>query len=113
MSARATSDFIVRAVLRKVHAEGGSATILAKGEEMSGAILVCVLERGKNPRFLERMPSLDGGSTLAPTGPSNLENEAEATAYWQRRRERDPDLWVVELDIAQAERFAAGIIAPG
>jgi len=24
-----------------------------------------------------------------------------------RRRRNDPDLWVVELDIAQAERFAA------
>ncbi|MFX7883132.1 DUF1491 family protein, partial [Acinetobacter baumannii] len=27
--------------------------------------------------------------------------------YWQRRRRIDPDLWVIELDIASAERFAA------
>ncbi|WP_333929024.1 DUF1491 family protein [Sphingomonas sp. LR55] len=30
--------------------------------------------------------------------------------YWRRRRARDPDLWVVEVDIAAAERFAAETI---
>ncbi|MBN9940404.1 DUF1491 family protein, partial [Listeria monocytogenes] len=33
--------------------------------------------------------------------------------YWRRRRDRDPDLWVVELDIPSAERFAAETIASG
>jgi hypothetical protein len=27
--------------------------------------------------------------------------------YWQNRRRRDRDLWVVELDIPHAERFVA------
>jgi len=31
-------------------------------------------------------------------------------SYWQRRRARDPDLWVIELDIASPERFAAETI---
>jgi hypothetical protein len=34
----------------------------------------------------------------------------DIAAYWRRRRERDPDLWVIELDIAEAERFAAETI---
>ena len=31
----------------------------------------------------------------------------------RRRRARDPDLWVIELDIAGAERFAAETILGG
>ncbi|HWV11973.1 MAG TPA: DUF1491 family protein, partial [Sphingobium sp.] len=30
--------------------------------------------------------------------------------YLARRRRSDPDLWVIELDIADAERFAAETI---
>jgi hypothetical protein len=28
-------------------------------------------------------------------------------AWLERRRARDPDLWIVELDIPNAQRFAA------
>ena len=27
--------------------------------------------------------------------------------YWRRRRSRDPDLWVIELDVAGAEQLVA------
>ncbi len=34
------------------------------------------------------------------------ENEAEFEKFLARRRKFDPDMWVLELDIASAERFA-------
>jgi len=40
-------------------------------------------------------------------------DEATASDYWRRRRASDSDLWVVELDIADAERFAAETIVTG
>jgi hypothetical protein len=107
--ARLTSEFRVKALIRRVHDAGGSAMVLAKGDPMSGGILVLTLERGANPAFYERAPSLDGASTLMRSGP-DMADDSAVTHYWQRRRDRDPDLWVVEADIAAAERFAAETI---
>lgn len=107
MSARLASGTAVSALVRRVHAAGGSAMILARGDATAGGILVLALERGANPRFFERGIGPDGTPALLPSGPAELPDDAAATSYWGRRRDRDPDLWVVELDIADAERFAA------
>lgn len=110
MSARLASGLLVNALVRRVNAEGGSAMVLAKGHAEAGAILILALERGAHPRFFERGIGPDGLSALLPSGPSAFDDPAAVTDYWQRRRSRDPDLWVVELDIAAAERFAAETI---
>ena len=39
--------------------------------------------------------------------------DGAVTDYRRRRRSRDPDLWVIELDIAGAERFAAETLTSG
>jgi hypothetical protein len=107
MTPRLTSAMLVSALVRRADAQGGSAMVLAKGDATSGAILLVLLERGAHPRLVERGIGPDGVAALLPSGPKVLADEAEASAYWRRRRERDTDLWVVELDIADAERFAA------
>lgn len=107
MTPRLTSAMLVSAMVRRADAAGGSAMVLAKGDATSGAILLLLLERGANPRFIERGIGPQGVPALVPSGPADLADEASATSYWQRRRARDSDLWVVELDIADAERFAA------
>lgn len=105
--ARVTSAVLASALVRRVSQEGGSAAVLAKGDASAGGILLLTYDRGVNPRFLERGIGPDGRPALLASGPAVLADEAEVTAYWKRRRERDSDLWVIELDIAQAERFAA------
>lgn len=107
MTARITSAVMVSALVRRVNAEGGSAMILAKGDATAGGILLLLLEKGTSPRFVERGIGPDGEPALLPSGPAVLEDDTATTDYWQRRRNRDSDLWVVELDIVQAERFAA------
>ncbi|PVX28260.1 DUF1491 family protein [Sphingomonas pokkalii] len=107
MTPRLTSAMLVSAMVRRADAAGGSAMVLAKGDATSGAILLLLLERGANPRFVERGIGPQGVPALVPSGPAGLADEESATSYWQRRRARDSDLWVVELDIADAERFAA------
>lgn len=107
MTPRLTSAMLVSALVRRADSSGGSAMVLAKGDATSGAILLLLLERGGQPRFVERAIGPDGVPTLLPAGPRELADEAEASAYWRRRRERDADLWVIELDIAGGERFAA------
>ena len=111
--ARLTSAMLVSALVRRVNQAGGSAMVLARGDETAGAILVLAYERAANPRFLERGIGPDGSPAMLPSGPAQLDDESEVTAYWQRRRSRDSDLWVIELDIAGAERFAAETIGAG
>ncbi|UUL81943.1 DUF1491 family protein [Sphingomonas qomolangmaensis] len=99
----------VSALLRRTHDAGGSAMVLAKGEAMGGAILVQTLDRGRHVGFCERGYGPDGLPALIVAGPVDADSQT-ATQYWQRRRRNDPDLWVVELDVAAAQRLVAEII---
>jgi hypothetical protein len=109
--ARLATGLLVNALVRRAEGAGGGAMVLAKGDATAGAILLLLVERGTNPRFVERGLGPDGTSALIPAGPREFADDGEVTAYWQRRRQRDSDLWVVELDIADGERFAAETIA--
>ncbi|PCD04831.1 hypothetical protein COC42_09720 [Sphingomonas spermidinifaciens] len=100
----------VSALVRRAHQAGGSAMILAKGDPTGGAILVLLLDRGMNPRFRER--GLGEAGRLIESGPVDADPVA-AAEYWQRRRARDPDLWVVEVDVASGDRLADETIASG
>ena len=111
--ARVTSAVLVSALVRRVNQEGGSAMVLAKGDVTAGGILVLAYEKGANPRFFERGLGPEGVAALLPSGPAEMSDEEVVGAYWQRRRERDSDLWVIELDIAGAERFAAETMGIG
>ena len=107
MTARLTSDMLVGALIRRVQAEGGHATVLAKGDPGAGAVIVACTERGRTSALLERALTAEGGYGWVRCGPDGRADEVAYTDYIARRRGRDPDLWVVELDIAGAERFAA------
>ena len=110
---RLPSGVLVGAMLRRVNDAGGIGTMLARGDAQAGAILVITLERGVNPRAWERGIGPSGAVELISVGPQASDNTGEIYDYWQRRRARDPDLWVIELDIAQAERFAAETMSEG
>lgn len=105
---RLTSAMRVSALIRRAHQAGGSAMVLARGDETGGAILVLLLDRGENPRFRERGLGEEG--KLIESGSAGLDSLG-ATEYWQRRRSRDPDLWVVEVDVADGDRLADETIA--
>ena len=107
MAARLTSAMLGAALVRRVQAAGGAAVIAAKGDQSAGAILLICLERGQLTAYRERILSADGGYHWEAVGPTRDSDQAEAEAWLDRRRDRDPDLWIVELDIANAERFAA------
>jgi len=105
MTDRLPTHLLVSALLRRVNDAGGIAMVRAKGDPQGGAILVIADDRSSPVRVLERKFDFDGRANLAESVPAD-----GAEAYWRRRRERDPDLWVIELDVPEAERFAAETI---
>jgi hypothetical protein len=102
---RLTSEIQVSALKRLAEAGGDFATVLRKGDATSGTILLIGLIRGRNPILFERFPLLDGKAAWEPVTAQIDENEAEVAGYCQRRTASDPDLWVVELDVASTERL--------
>jgi hypothetical protein len=108
---RLASSVLVGALVRKAQAEGGFAAILAKGDANAGSILLILLERGANPRVLERLLQVDGSYSWAPSTGEASDNVHEVPNLVARRRRFDPDLWVLELDVPSAERFAAEMSA--
>ncbi len=107
---RLASSVQVSAFIRLAQAEGDFAAVLRKGDPVAGAIMLIGLIRGQNPVVFERFPSLDGGSPWQQVGTQNAESDADITANWKKRANRDPDLWVIELDVASTERLA-GLLA--
>ena len=93
--------------MRLAEAEGGFATILAKGERDAGTILVVTLCRGQGGVLHERMPQLDGSRKFLAAKRENPENPQEFAEYLARRRRQDQDMWLIEVDIADGERFVA------
>lgn len=95
----------VAALLRSVQAAGGFATVLHKGERDAGTILVVLTENGANARLFERVPDASGTREWRLSRSEDSENKHEFADYLVRRGQQDPDLWIVELDIANGERF--------
>lgn len=110
MTSRLSSDLMVSALIRRVEAAGGHAMVLARGDRGGGAILIACAEKGRVEKLLERTLDLDGAYVWTGCGPAAPAEPQQFQDYLDRRRARDPDLWIVELDIAQAERFAAETI---
>lgn len=111
MSVRLPTHLAIGALLRRVNDAGGFAAVRATGDQQTGAVLVLIVE-GRALRALERMRGLDDRDTLVPAGPTSGD-EPLVEEYWRKRRARDPDLWVVELDVPGAERFVAETILAG
>ena len=112
MSARLPAHLEASAILRLAETAGGTAAVLARGERDAGTILLATLCRGREARLFERMPQPAGGRPFVATRAENPENRQEFSEYLERRRRQDPDIWIIEVDIADPERFVAEINAP-
>jgi hypothetical protein len=111
MSERLPAHLEVSAILRLAESQGGFAIILAKGERDAGTILLVTMYRGAGSTLYERMPALDGSRTFVASRAENPENPQDFPEYLARRRRQDADIWLIEVDIADPERFVAQIAA--
>lgn len=106
--ARLTSAMLAGLLIRRAQSEGGFAMVLAKGDPTSGVILIQTAERGVETGLFERIPDYEkGGYRLIPCGGADPAARAD---YLDRRRKNDRDLWIIELDVPNAEQFAAETI---
>lgn len=103
MPPRLASSVLVAALRRFAEAEGGFATVLAKGDATAGALLVVLAPPGGEEQVLERILQADGNYAWQKVALNDSDNRK----FLERRRKYDPDLWIIELNVASAERFTA------
>lgn len=101
------------ALIRLAEADGGFGMVLHRGEPDSGTILIVILDNqgfGRTlARAFERLPKADGTRGWALSKTQDPENKQEFEDYLMRRIAQDRDLWVVELTIAEGERFIGNL----
>jgi len=107
MEGRLPAHLEAGAILRLAESQGGFATVLAKGEHDAGTILLVTMCRGQGSTLYERMPQLDGSRKFIAAKREDPENPSEFAEYLARRRRQDSDMWLIEVDIADPERFVA------
>ena len=95
----------VTGLIRAVESAGGFATVIAKGERDAGTLLVVCCGQGRPCAAYERMPQPDGARAWALARTQDAENPQEFWDYCDRRKRQDGDLWIVELDVPEGERF--------
>ena len=94
-------------LVRRAEAAGDFATILKKGDPDRGALLLIVSSRGRHVACLERIMALEGGYCWRNVGPDESAKSQEVAEFLAKRTRFDADLWAIELDVAEAERFIA------
>jgi hypothetical protein len=107
VTARLTAAVEASALMRRVAQLGGFAAVIAKGDEVAGNILIQCAEKGSFTGLYERMLQGGGHYQWQRVGPQDHGDEQAQTDYILRRRANDPDLWLIELDIPNAERLIA------
>lgn len=108
--ARLPTHIEARAVMRAVEAQGDFVAIAAKGDPDGGALLLHVTCRGQSGCIYERVPNIDGSRRFACVKEQGEDSPDIIDQYLARRRNSDPDIWILELDIANQERFAATLL---
>lgn len=88
----------VMAHIRRCAAEGIPATVAHKGEAMGGMLLVKLNQLDRGCRVLNQSRDIDGRICWMAAFDGGHVPESEADSYIGRAIERDPDLWVVEIE---------------
>ena len=105
-SPRIQSKLWVDALLARVHQAGASAFLTQIGEEERGDILIKIAKMDGTAQVLTKSIGISG-DTLFVDVTSRLQGNGEhlVDAYIAKAKERDCDLWVVEIEDKKGRHF--------
>lgn len=105
MSARLTTRLWVSALLRRANDAGDFATIMRKGEESAGQVIIVARRRDGHVRVFTRTMNSLGRYSWTVAAEAAEEELGKINEYLDRQVRYDPDLWIIELDTGNPERF--------
>ena len=96
----------VDALVRRAQVEGAAAFILQRGEESRGDVLIKVANLAGEARAYVPRTSMEGTRVFVDLEAQGVGPvEADVDAYVSRARDRDRDLWVVEVEDREGRHF--------
>ena len=110
MEARLKTGLWIKALIRRCDLAAIGVAVTRRGDPDAGAILLKLDRRDGSAQVLTQTRRPDGSLVwMRATGAAPVA-EAAANAYIQRHRERDPDLWVLEIETTTPESVLDGPI---
>jgi hypothetical protein len=105
MAERLPAHLEAASLIRRAEVEGGFGTVVKRGDADRGSLVLLITSRGGHWACFERALAPDGTYGWQRVGPA-AGADGETLADWSQKRIRfDEDLWLIELDIAEPERF--------
>lgn len=96
--ARLSTRLMVQALVRRCYVADMPAVALRKGDEERGAIMLKVNCFAAGCTVWTQTRTMDGAPAWMRGTGAELVPEQTADAYVERQVQRDPDLWVVEIE---------------
>lgn len=98
MDDRLPTELWIKAHLRRCDLESIPAVVARRGEKTGGLVLLKLNLLGGGFRLLSQSRDLEGRVAWLPALKGEAVPEIEAEAYIARAVQRDPDLWVIEIE---------------
>lgn len=112
MDDRLPTGLWVEAHLRRLTEAGVPYYIVNKGAYASGSVILKLNALEKGVQVLSQQRDLDGEMGWMPVLKGGWVAESEADAYIRRAVDRDPDVWVIEIeDRSQTNPFEGKLIS--
>ena len=92
------------ALLARARDLGGFGTVLRRGDAERGSLMLVLAERGVTRFLLQRLLQRSGDYAWEAREIADSESLERQLGL---ARDRDPDLWLIELDVPSSERFIA------
>lgn len=92
------SSVRIGAVLRFMDGQFIPYYVLQKGNDDSGTLLVSLIDQNNRVKLLSERRKDDGKAYFSPVHKEETLAPHEASEYIQRAKNRDPDMWVIEIE---------------
>ncbi|MDZ4690852.1 DUF1491 family protein [Terricaulis sp.] len=100
------TDFWASALIRRAQIGGAFAGVVRKGDTDAGAVLVKVATMNRKARLYAPARNGEGDRVWLDLSAGTLgDDEAEVDAAIRKRMEKDPDLWVIEVEDKWGRHF--------
>ncbi len=100
------TDFWASALIRRAEIAGAFAGVVHKGDPDAGAVLVKVATLDRKARLYGPARNGDGERIWLDLSAGSLGDlESDVDEYVRKRRQGDPDLWVIEIEDRRGRHF--------